>query len=365
MNARRLVVVSASAGGLDPLRTILSGIPDTFPAAIGIVLHTSPESPGLAPEILDRVSRIPVTTAFDGQRLEAAHAYFAPVDRHLVVEPGHLRVIRGPREHRFRPAIDPLFRSAAQVFGSAAIGVLLSGNLDDGTAGLGAISRLGGTAVVQEPGDAAFPSMVTTAIERLNVDYVLPASGVADLLARLTAEPEKGGPTDVPAQIGIEVDIAKEENPRVAGLEKIGKPSPFACPDCSGVLLEITEGGRIRFRCHTGHACSAESLLAAMNDGVEGAMMAAVRALEEAALLMRSVGAQLHQHEHIDTSRRMFDAADRARTRPNAFASCCSSTSRCTTAATAQRAARCGDRRVQVAALLQSSRRSEEGWQWV
>ena len=320
MIAKSLVVIGASAGGIDTLCTILAGMPDPFPAAICIVLHMSPDSPGLVPQILDRAGRLRVAVAFDGQRLEAGTVYVAPPDRHLLVEPGKLRVTRGPREHRFRPAIDPLFRSAGQVFGPAAIGVILTGHLDDGTAGLWTIKKLGGVTVVQDPSDAVFPSMPMNAVRHVDVDYVVPAPRIPSLLVELTSNGERATSVGVvPPQMDVEIKIAKEEDPHVVGLEKIGRPSTYSCPDCSGVLMEIDEGGRLRFRCHTGHAYSTESLLAAMNVGIDEAMGAAVRALEEARLLTREVATQLKQHNHLDASRRLEAASDRAKRRAEAI----------------------------------------------
>src|SRR5688572_14863018 len=163
--------------------------------------------------------------AVDGCRLQPGHVYVAPPDQHLLVEPGHMRVTKGPREHNFRPAIDPLFRSAAQVYGPAAIGVILTGNLDDGTAGLWTIKKLGGVAVVQDPADALFPSMPRHALESIDADHVVPLARIASLLAELTETPATPDTVAVPEHINVEVNIAKEQNPRDAGLERIGNPS--------------------------------------------------------------------------------------------------------------------------------------------
>jgi len=318
--ARRLVVIGASSGGLDALRSLLAGLPATFPAALCIVIHTSPESPGVLPQILGRVSRLPVVQACNGQRLENGRVYVAPPDRHLLVEPGRLRVTKGPREHRFRPAIDPLFRSAAQVFGPAAIGVVLTGDLDDGPAGLWTIKTLGGTAVVQHPDDALYPSMPLHASAVVDVDYKVPLSRLPSLLVELTSQaPPEPVPPAVPRHIEVEVNIAKEQNPRDAGLEHVGTPSPYACPDCHGVLLEIEEEGRVRFRCHTGHAYSLKSLLAMMNQGIEDATSAAVRSLEEASLLMNQIGVELQRHDQIEAAERMMEASARAKRRADAI----------------------------------------------
>jgi len=317
---RHIVVIGASAGGIDALRTLLAEVRPDFSAPICVVLHTSAESPGVLADILGRGARLPVTLAADNCRLQPGQVYVAPPDRHLLVEPGRVRVTRGPREHGFRPAIDPLFRSAAQVFGPTAIGVVLTGNLDDGTAGLWTIKKLGGVAVVQDPADALFSAMPLHALHSVSVDHVVPLAQIPALLHELTTEvPVKPVPSSVPEHITVEVNIAKEQNPRDAGLEGIGTPSPYACPDCHGVLLEVEEGGRIRFRCHTGHAYSVESLLAAMGEGMEHAMSTAERALEERSLLMQRIAMQLKQHNQHDASARLMDASDRAKRKAEAL----------------------------------------------
>ena len=205
MVAKRVVVIGASAGGIDALRVLVSGIPEAFPAAICIVIHISPESPGVLPEILNRSAPLPVLQASDRLRLEAGHIYVAPPDRHLVIEPGRLRVTKGPREHLFRPAIDPLFRSAAQVFGPNAIGIVLTGNLDDGVAGLSTIKKLGGTAIVQDPSEARFSSMPLQALTRVNVDHVVLLARMPSLLVELTSGlPVEAELLPVPRHIEVE-----------------------------------------------------------------------------------------------------------------------------------------------------------------
>jgi two-component system chemotaxis response regulator CheB len=297
--AKHLVVVGASAGGIDALRELFSRFPADFAAPIAVVLHTSPQSPGILHEILSRAGPLPALSAASGMRIEPGHVYVAPPDHHLLVEPGRFIVTKGPRENRFRPAIDPLFRSAAQVYGPGAVGVVLTGNLDDGTAGLWAIKQLGGTAIVQDPHDALFPSMPTSAILNVTVDYVLPLAEIARVLARLTAgpvQPPAPAPAATDGPVDIEIRIAKEEDPLDAGLERIATPSPFACPECHGVLLKLKEAGRTRFRCHTGHAYSLDSLVAEMDDAIEGAMWNAVRVLHEGAMLVS------HMLQHLDGS---------------------------------------------------------------
>lgn len=299
LRAKHVVVIGASAGGLEALRSLVGGLPADFPAAVCVVMHMSPQSPGILHDILTRSGPLPAVTPRNMERLLPGRIYVAPPDCHLLVEPDRVRVTKGPRENRFRPAIDPLFRSAAQVYGPAAVGVVLTGNLDDGTAGLWTVKQLGGVAVVQDPHDAMFPSMPLSAITHVQVDHVVALPELPSLLVRLTApDTTRAGEVTVPEQVRIEVDIAKEENAIDAGVEKIAHPSSFACPECHGVLLQLKEAGRVRFRCHTGHAYSIESLLAEVSEGIEEALWNAVRALEEGGMLLRRMAEHLHVREH-------------------------------------------------------------------
>jgi len=189
-----------------------------------------------------------------------------------------LRLARGPKEHRFRPAIDPLFRSAAQVYGPAVIGVVLTGHLDDGTAGLQAIKALGGLAVVQTPSDAVVPSMPESALRHVSADHVVPLDRMAQVLTDVVNTPLHEMQARVPDDVRVEVEIARERSPLDAGLASIAQPSIFTCPECSGVLLELT--GK-RYRCHTGHAYSAQSLAASLQEAIEDALWNALRSMEE------------------------------------------------------------------------------------
>ena len=300
---KHMVVVGASSGGIEALRELIRGLPEDFAAAVCVVLHTSPQAPGILDAILSRAGVLPAHNARDRERLRAGRIYVAPPDCHLLVEPGRVRVTKGPRENRFRPAIDPLFRSAAQVYGPGVIGVILTGNLDDGTAGLWAIKQLGGTSVVQDPDDALFPAMPQNALRHVRVDYSLPLVEIPPLLVRLTSEtPVAAAETTVSESIEIEVKIAMEANPLDAGLNSITEPSTFACPECHGVLLQLKEGGRIRFRCHTGHAYSFESLAAGVGEAIEESLWNAIRALEEGDMLMRSMAEHVRIHDAAQAS---------------------------------------------------------------
>jgi two-component system chemotaxis response regulator CheB len=196
----RIVVVGTSSGGLEALRAMAEKLPADFPSAICVVIHTAPDSPGMIPEIVGRVTRLKTVTVFESAQLEPGTIYFPPPDRHLVVEPNHARAIRGPKENLFRPAIDPLFRTAAQSYGPAAIGVILTGNLNDGTDGLAAIRQRGGTAVVQDPREALFPAMPQSALLHVNVDYCVPLKEIAPLLIELTRQPLPAVPPGTEAE---------------------------------------------------------------------------------------------------------------------------------------------------------------------
>ena len=298
MPSKHIVVIGTSAGGIETLRELVAGLPADFPAPVAIVMHLSPESPDVLAEILTRSGPLPAVLVRNGERLTGGTIYVAPADRHLLVEPGRLRVTRGPRENRFRPAIDPLFRSAAQVYGPRAIGVILSGNLDDGSAGMWAIKQLGGVTIAQDPDTALFRSMPENAIQHVRMDYVVPVNEIPAVLVSLASgtRPEPARPAATPGSLDVEVRIAAEANPVDAGLLKVAEPSTFACPECHGVLLQMRESDQIRFRCHTGHAFSPHSLKAEVMDQIDSALWNTVRALQEGALLLRTLGEHLQQH---------------------------------------------------------------------
>ncbi|MDQ5838090.1 MAG: chemotaxis protein CheB [Acidobacteriota bacterium] len=316
MPTKDIIVVGTSAGGIEALKTIAGGLPRDFPASVFVVLHTSPESPGILADILARAGALPASNAVDGERIQPGRIYVAPPDRHLIIEPNRVRLTRGPKENRFRPAVDPLFRSAAQVYGPRVIGVILTGNLDDGTAGLWAVKRLGGTAVVQDPEEALAPSMPRSALRQMKVDYCLPVAEIAPLLARLTTAPlEEEGVHEVPDEMEIEVRIAKEDTALDAGVLKLGEPSNYSCPECHGVLLQLQEEKRIRFRCHTGHAYSIESLLAEITEGVEDSIWNAIRSIEESVLLLRHMAEHLGGDENGYTAEQFLAQAQEAQRR--------------------------------------------------
>ncbi len=290
MPKKDIVVIGASAGGIEALRTLAGSLPKTFNGSIFVVMHSGADSPGVLDIILRRAGLLPTVQPRDNEKIQLSTIYVAPPDHHMLIEPGRIRLSRGPKENRFRPAIDPLFRSAAQVYGPRVIGVILTGGLDDGTAGLWAIKRLGGTAVVQDPQDALVSSMPLSALKYVRVDYRLPLVEIGALLVRLThSEAEEKGVYEVPDNLDIEVRIAKQEPGIDLDVREIWETSSYTCPECHGVLLKLEEGGRIRFRCHTGHAFSADSLLADLTEGVEQSLWSTIRSIEESVLLLRHI----------------------------------------------------------------------------
>jgi two-component system chemotaxis response regulator CheB len=279
-----IVVIGGSAGALRPVQNILRRLPAGLPAAVFLVIHTPPDSSGVLPAVLSKWGTLPAQNASDGEQIRAGRVYVAPPDHHLLVHRGHMSVTRGPRENRFRPAVDPLFRTAAAAYGPRVIGVILSGGQDDGAAGLAHIKRGGGVAIAQDPGDADAPSMPDSAIRQVDVDHVLSAENIAAVIAGLVQTPVE------------EAAMSANDEPRdpaETGTNALhtgslpGPPSGFVCPECGGALWEVRDGELVRFQCHVGHGFSADSLLAAHSDGLDMALWTALRALEESAALRR------------------------------------------------------------------------------
>lgn len=289
MANRNIVVMGASAGGLTALNRITKQLPDNLNAAVFIVWHVSPYSTSLLPDILSRSGKLEAKHPADGESIQTGKIYVAPPDRHLLLEAGRVRLAKGPKENRFRPAVDPLFRSAAYAYGARVVGVVLTGALDDGTAGLWAIKDRGGIAVVQDPAEAEHPSMPSSALNNVQVDYCLPTSEIPPLLVMLTQQNvEEGGPP-ASKQLEMETKIALGADSAELDVTQLGKISEFTCPDCHGSLVQLTNGKLERFRCHTGHSFSNGSLLAELTDSVEQALWNTIRAVEERIRLLKSL----------------------------------------------------------------------------
>jgi len=311
-SGRDIVCIGASAGGLQPLREVISELPASLPASLFVVVHTGRDSPGMLPQLLRNSGFLAVEVASDHQRIEPGHVYVPPPDHHLLVKPNRMRVVRGPRENSFRPAIDPLFRSAARSYGARVAGVVLSGGMHDGTAGLLAIKHAGGKTIVQDPADAVIPQMPLSALARVDVDHVLGAKSIAQTIVRLTREKLNSGKRAPRRRRGAQsLDPAEFVSDRLEYDDFQGPPSEYACPECGGTLWESGGKDLMQFRCHLGHAYSAESLLVSKDEEIEGGLWAALRTLEENVSLRRRMAARAE--ERWPDLARMFGAqADEA-----------------------------------------------------
>lgn len=292
MPGRDIVVIGASAGGVETLMRLVGGLPDDIPAAIFVVLHISPHGTSVLPTILRRAGKLPVQHAVHGDKIKMGHVYVAPPDLHLLIRGDQIRLSRGPTENASRPAIDPLFRSAATSFGPRVVGAVLSGVLDDGTAGLIAIKRRGGIAIAQDPDEALFDGMPRSAIANALIDYVLTVAEMPPLFDRLAREPLvlPEGTHRMSGELDDENRIDDMDEQAMHTTVEHGPPSSLTCPECNGALWELQDGELVRFRCRVGHAYSAETLLAEQSEALEAAMWQAFRALKESAALARKLG---------------------------------------------------------------------------
>lgn len=297
MPGHDLIVIGGSAGAVEALSLLVAGLPPDLPAAVCVVVHQPAFAPSRLPEILDRAGPLPAVAARDGAPLTPGTVHVAVPDRHLLVvrdgdETGRLRLTHGPRENRTRPAVDPLFRSAALAYGPRVIGVVLSGALDDGTAGLWTVRDRGGLAVVQDPASASVSSMPASAVDEVGADHVVDVREMGALLgrlARLPAKPDADAPAQAPAELRREVAQSFIDEATHLATERYGQPSRFVCPDCGGVLSDTSgAGGPLRYRCDTGHAYGPAALAEAQTHEVEGALWASLRALENRAALAQT-----------------------------------------------------------------------------
>jgi two-component system, chemotaxis family, protein-glutamate methylesterase/glutaminase len=289
---RDMVVVGASAGGVQALSELVRGLPADLPAALMIVLHMSPKSPGALASILRRVSSLEVTAADDLAPVRRGRVYVARPNCHLLLRDGEVRLGRGPRENGHRPAVDPLFRSAARWYGSRAVAVVLSGTMDDGAAGAVSVARRGGAVAVQDPADALYDSMPRAALRAVGSAVVAPVTELSGHITRLVQGPAGELAGDVPAELTLETDLAELASEALHQPERPGLPSGVSCPDCHGVLYELDDKEVLRYRCRVGHAWSPASLEASKDQEVENAMWIAVRNLEERTALYRDLAEQ-------------------------------------------------------------------------
>ena len=296
MGGHDVIVVGASAGGVEALTSMVRGVSPGLPAAIFVVLHIPSDTRSVLPAILDRAGPLPAVAAEDLMPIERGRIYVAPPNRHILVERDRVRVVTGPRENRVRPSADPLFRSAARQFGRRVVGVVLSGVLDDGANGLAAVAAAGGVTVAQDPNDALFEGMPRAAAERCRIDHLLPAAEIGPLLVELArddAPTKKGGGADLSDEL-MRDPTPDAEPASSADQKRTGRASGITCPDCHGSLWELKDGDAVRYECRVGHSYSVDALLSAQAESLENALWAALNALEERAATLDRVAKGVH-----------------------------------------------------------------------
>ncbi|HLX70863.1 MAG TPA: chemotaxis protein CheB [Verrucomicrobiae bacterium] len=287
-----IVVIGASAGGVDALPRLIGSLPADLPASVFVVLHIPPHGRDLMPKIIRRTASLSVAHAVAGESVRKGHVYVAPPDRHLQLDGRRVRLSHGPRENFHRPSIDALFRTAAESYGPRVAAVVLTGNLDDGTAGLHAVKKRGGIAIVQDPRDALVPAMPQSALRIVKVNHCVPLAKIGPLLIRLATT------HNVPKTKNASRIEKRSMSPKLMEKE-FGLPTSFVCPECNGPLWETKPGAALQFRCHVGHAYSPESLLADQADGLERALWSALRTFGERAELLRRLGRRKYRAESL------------------------------------------------------------------
>jgi two-component system, chemotaxis family, protein-glutamate methylesterase/glutaminase len=313
--SRHLVVVGASAGGVAALRQLSAALPAEFGAPVLIVLHIGAHE-SLLPDLIAADCALDVARAVDGEALRPGTIRIAPPDLHLTVEDGVVRLTRGPKENFARPAIDPLFRSAALDFDSRVIGVILTGMLDDGTAGLQAIKSAGGVAIVQDPADAVEPSMPASALRHVDVDHCVPLVRMPPLLVRLVASHAKPGIADMTEarhRLSHEQALSEGTGDCFEHLRAIADPSPLTCPECHGGLWQLRNSSPARYRCHTGHGYTARTLNAAADEETGNALWSALRALHERTAVLDQLAAASRSEGRADEAGEFDRTAQAAR----------------------------------------------------
>lgn len=310
---RDIVVMGGSMGAFENIRDILTQLPVDFPASIFIVQHTMPTAIPLLANLLSERSLIPVNTATDKAPYLPTNAYCAVPDFHLIVDKKVMFLSKGPRENNTRPAIDPLFRSAAVAGGPRVVGIVLSGLLDDGSAGLSAIKRCSGTCVVLDPGDATYPDMPRAALNNVDADHVVPVAKMGALLNRLVRTPVDIESFTPPEDLAIESRIAHNLIDNMDINDKLGEPSHLTCPECGGTLWKLHNEKMERYRCHVGHAYSELTLADQSNAAIDRALLASLRALEERARLYQKFADEQENRGNKGIADSYHEEADNAR----------------------------------------------------
>ena len=309
---RNIVVIGGSAGATAPLKAMLSRLPSDLPAAVFVTMHIPARSTGILTTVASAAAHLPVQQAKDGLPIALGNIYLAAPDHHLILVDGHMRLGRGPRENLARPAIDPLFRSAAVAYGPRVVGVVLSGMLNDGAAGLEAIKRCGGVTVVQDPAEALADEMPLAALRASAVDITAPSNRLGDVLSELVRE-AAGWPVPIPPDIRLEVDIAAGERVDTQVIGRIADPAALSCPSCGGTLSRMRNSKTLRFRCQVGHALTADVVAKEQEGSIDEAIRVALRVIEERAELVSKMAEDNRESARSAIARVYADRADEYR----------------------------------------------------
>lgn len=307
--ATRVVTIGASAGGVEALTQFVADLPVDLDAAVLVVLHVAPDLPSYLPRILERSGRLPCVHATDGLELRPGRIIIAPPDRHMAVDKEHIRVWRGSRENRQRPSIDVLFRSAALAYGARVTGVILSGALDDGVAGMDAITRAGGQALVQDPDEARHPYLPRNVLHTVSRAQGLPMEALVERLKSLVGG-EGGKDIGIGFSPSLETDRLEQEITRRMGtqeeMSQLGALSGLTCPECNGALTTVAGVPQLRYRCHTGHGYTAQTLFKDQTEQVERLLWQTLRELRENAETVKALVEHAH-HEHDPDRARHYE----------------------------------------------------------
>jgi two-component system chemotaxis response regulator CheB len=306
MTGRDIVVVGASAGGVEALPKLTGELPQDFPGSVFVVLHLPAHAESFLPDIINRNGALRAVHPVDRQKVERGVIYVAPPDYHLWLQDSRVRVTAGPRINRHRPAVDALFESAAHVYKQRVIGVILTGSLGDGSAGLSMVKKCGGVTVVQDPNDALVSSMPTNALRAVKPDHILPLAKIPPLLARLAVAKIKFRNIKCP-RMRFFMDTCSERPDLMQ--RKVGAPSSVICPECGGPLWELRDGRVTKFRCLVGHSFSPESLLDGEREELERALWTSIKILEERSTLLKKLAVEAHESGHLRGQRTLKDRA--------------------------------------------------------
>jgi two-component system chemotaxis response regulator CheB len=314
-----IIVIGSSAGGLLATSRLLSTFKEDLNAAVFIVIHISRNS--IAPAIVNhfqKQTRLSCRVAVDGEPICNKTVYLAPPDHHMMLDKGLIIVQKGAYENHYRPSIDVLFRSAAAAYGSCVSGIILTGMLDDGTSGMWAIKRSGGTCFIQSPEEAEFPNMPNSVLKNMEVDYVVPVMEMGYILADLLAE-RVCVSGEIPEDVKFEAEITRRMSTEPEDLEKLGTPTMQTCPDCGGVMRKVTTDAINRYRCYTGHSFSEKTLEQMQIKSLEESLWTAIRMMEERKnLLLNMNGNEVSKPEralqievHVERLKAMLQAIGR------------------------------------------------------